>query len=183
MIDKSTIDQCIRKERKALKLCYETCAPYVYTIVKNYIHNSNDYRDVMQEAFVSIYSSMSNYDISKGSFKSWMSTIVIRQCIAHIRKNSRIAIFYPAEVLETGIEITTELHRFSSEELNELLRHMPVGYRTIFLLSVVDEYTHKEIASMLNITAQTSRSQLSRALTWIRNNIKEEMKNYIYGTV
>ena len=173
----------ILRERKALKQCYETCAPYVYTIIRNYIHDSSVHRDILQEVFISLYSSLPNYDPKQGNFKPWLSTIAIRQCIAHLRKKK---LSYTVLTVDHSNQPDVELiglDELNREEIEKLLEKMPEGYRTIFLLNIIDEYSHKEIAKLLKISPETSRSQLSRGLNWIRKNIQKEIRNYIYGTL
>jgi RNA polymerase sigma-70 factor (ECF subfamily) len=48
---------------------------------------------------------------------------------------------------------------------------MPLGYSRVFMMMAIDEYSHKEIADVLSISEETSRSQFHRAKIWIKNNI------------
>lgn len=182
MISSSIINSCIRNERRAQEQCYKTCAPYVYTIVKNYIADHNKRKDAMQEIFASIFLSLTSFDENKGSFKSWISQISINQCISILRKDNKLKLFVPLELTHENIESRNHLlNSISKEEIETLLVKMPVGYRTVFLLSVIDGYNHKEISHILKITKETSRSQLSRSINWIKKNIKAETKKLIYG--
>ena len=82
------------------------------------------------------------------------------------------------DVEETALDA---IEKLSINDLELMLKNMPDGYRTIFLLSVIDEYSHKEIGDMLGITAETSRSQLFRAIKWIKNNILNKPNMLQYG--
>lgn len=182
MISKETIIQCIHKERKAHKLCYETCAPYVYTIIKSYISDTDLRKDAMQEIFANIFNSMQSFDSNKGKFKTWIAQISINQCIAILRRRNKLKLFVPLEGIHENLEETDQmLNGLRKEEIEALLVKMPIGYKTVFLLSVVDDYAHKEIAELLDITKETSRSQLSRAINWIKKNKLTSTKNLIYG--
>ena len=55
----------------------------------------------------------------------------------------------------------------------KLIGEMPVGFRTVFNLSVIDGFSHQEIAQKLGITDGASRSQLSRARVWLQERIKK----------
>jgi RNA polymerase sigma-70 factor (ECF subfamily) len=59
------------------------------------------------------------------------------------------------------------------KELMKLVMQLPAGFRTVFNLSVLEGYSHKEIGDLLGISESTSRTQLSRARTWLQNKIKE----------
>lgn len=56
-------------------------------------------------------------------------------------------------------------------ELLQFLKSMPSGYREIFMLVVIDEYSHKEVGEMLKISPETSRSQLHRAKKWLKEKL------------
>ncbi len=170
------------KERWAMQQCYEQCAPYVFTIIKNYIYNETDQQDVMQETFAQVFYSIQNYDSNKGKFKSWISQIAINQAINFLRKNKKLSFLVPLneEALDIKEEIT-KIERLDKIQLNQCIEIMPIGYRTVFLLNLVEGYTHDEIAQILKITAQTSRSQLSRAIKWLRKHIQQHQKTLTYG--
>lgn len=68
-------------------------------------------------------------------------------------------------------EVQPAMNEFSKKELAQHLSAMPEGYKQIFMLVVIDDYTHQEAARMLDISPQTSRSQLSRAKKWLRDNL------------
>ncbi len=183
MISRELINRCIRKEQQAMKLCYEACAPYVYSIVKTYIYDKQLHKDVMQDIFIALFTSLKTYNSENGKFKSWMSSLAINQCIAVLRKRKKeVKIVHLNERFENiEEEQLSNLESLDKKDLEKMLLKMPQGYKTVFLLSVIDGYSHIEIASMLEISAETSRSQLSRSISWIKKNLLVESKKYIYG--
>lgn len=182
MISANLINRCKHEERKAYKECYEQCAPYVYTIVKNYIYDEEVRKDAMQESFANIFSGINSFDPKRGQFKSWIARITINQCIGILRKSKNLNLFVPLEDKHINTEVDLgSMDKFKKEELDILLKKMPAGYKTVFLLSVIDDYSHKEIGKLLDISPETSRSQLFRAIKWIKKNHIVHFKNYIYG--
>ncbi|MBK8545843.1 MAG: RNA polymerase sigma factor [Saprospiraceae bacterium] len=182
LVEQDLLLQCQKGDQSAYSTLYKTCAPYVFTIVKNYFSEDHDRKDVLQEIFAHIFTSLENFDQNKGSFKSWISRIAVHQCINVLRKNNRLNIVYTMEIME-DIEYDTleTLEKFTVKDLEKMLMDMPDGYKTIFLLSVIEEYSHKEIGEMLSITQETSRSQLFRAIKWIKNNILNTSNMIQYG--
>jgi len=61
--------------------------------------------------------------------------------------------------------------KLSKEELVKLVQELPNGYRTVFNLNVIEGYTHKEIGKMLNISDNTSKSQLTRARSILQKKV------------
>lgn len=182
MIDNSVIERCKQKDRKAFKECYEACAPYVFAIVKNYITGHDDRKDAMQEVFAHIFHSMKSYDPAKGKFKSWIAQVTVNRCIDLLQKKKRLNFLVPLnEGFDAPVEQDESPIDIQSDLFQSLSQRMPTGYKTVFLLSYMEGYSHDEISQILNITAQTSRSQLTRAIKWIRANCQEQTKNIYYG--
>lgn len=182
MISDQIIERCKRNEQSAFKLCYERCAPYIYTITKSYISDQDLRKDAMQEIFANIFTSLNTFDNDKGKFKSWIAQIAIYQCIGILRKRKKLSAIVALDDKHKELkESNVDLDNLSRIEIEKLLEKMPVGYKTVFLLSVIDDYPHKEIAKILNITKETSRSQLSRAIRWIKHNKIVNQKNFTYG--
>ena len=184
-ITKHIIASCISKDQSAYKAVYQSYAPFVFAIIKNYFQNQEERKDMLQEVFVQVFASIHRFDPAKGAFKPWLSKLTVNQCAMHLRKRSRLHIaFSIEEIEEASTEDIAVLETLDRGRLEQLLLVMPEGYRTVFLLSVVDGYTHKEIAKLLSIKEQTSRSQLARALKWIkqRSGLRSQILKMIgYG--
>ena len=183
MIDTIYINQCKNGDASSYKKLYELTSSYVYAIIKTYIRDEEYRKDIMQETYAALFTSIGTFDENKGEFKSWMAKITVYNCISFLRKNSKMKFDYSLSLVEEIDDNDyVKLHELSKNEINELLINMPLGYKTIFLLSVIDEYTHKEIAELLNITTETSRSQLMRGIQWIKKNISLTTSNKLaYG--
>ena len=183
MLTQTQIQSCIKREQKALKHCYESCAPYLYTIVKSYIYDEESRKDVLQEVFAAIFSSLGSFDSTKGKFKPWIAKITVNQSIKYLRNQRKLNLFVPLDQdAFTGIESEDKiLNQFSRQDMLKHLQKMPEGYRTIFVMSIIDEYSHKEIAKQLDISVGTSRSQLSRAINWIKKHLTKEINLTYHG--
>lgn len=77
--------------------------------------------------------------------------------------------------LDSAMKVQSNLDEgkstLSKEEIMLYLESMPEGYKQIFMLVIIDEYSHKEVSELLNISPETSRSQLHRAKKWLRENL------------
>ncbi|MGK0391277.1 MAG: RNA polymerase sigma factor (sigma-70 family) [Maribacter sp.] len=137
----------------------------------------------MQEIFARIFLSINTFDESKGEFKFWLRRLVVNQCLQHYRQRKSPSLFVSidsAKEIEAGGE--DQLTELTKTEIEQFLALIPVGYRQVFMLVVIDEYSHKEVGELLGISAETSRSQLSRAKNWIRKNVlKNKQKNLASG--
>jgi len=177
MISNQVIQGCLSNERTAHKLLYEACAPYLYHIVRNYVPDQETCKDALQDSFAHIFHDLKKYDESKSSFKTWITRIAINRSLAMIRKSTSFEIVsFTGDEQDKAQSDFDHLDHLSKEEIEMLLCKMPTGYRTVFLLSVMDGYNHGEIAEMLQISKEASRSQLSRGISWLKKNIVTELK-------
>ncbi|MEZ4906903.1 MAG: sigma-70 family RNA polymerase sigma factor [Saprospiraceae bacterium] len=109
----------------------------------------------------------------QGSFEGWIRKIMVNLCLKHLNKNKAIEIenldkLYKYKETESDI-----VEKMTSKQLLNNILTMPVGYRTVFNLFVIEGYSHKEIAKNLKIEESTSRSQLAKAKLFLKNNLNE----------
>ena len=108
----------------------------------------------------------------KGSFEGWIRRIVVNEALMFIRKNYRFNEHLDiTEMPVKAVHVTIE-DQLSAQEILALLTQLPTGYRTVFNLYVVEGYKHKEIAEMLGISINTSKSQLILAKKRMRDLVE-----------
>lgn len=172
MVDPSVIVSVSKGDTAAFKQLYESCIKYVYSITKRYVTNQSDHPDVIQEIFARVFLSIKTFDASKGNFQFWIRRLTINQCLQHYRQGKSPKLFVPLEAVSNrSNDLDEQFHQMTNEEIEAYLKKMPEGYRQIFMLVVMDEYSHKEVADLLEISTETSRSQLSRAKKWLKTHI------------
>ena len=183
MVSLELINNCKSGGRAAFKELYESSAPYIYSIVKRYTNHANDHKDIMQESFAKIFSNLDSYDSERGAFKSWIGKIAINECFKYYNKEKKEVELKVAYKHESGdSSFQDEYDSLCRADIDALLERMPEGYKKIFMLIVIDGYSHKEVAELLSIASVTSRSQLMRAKNWIKKEIISEVKSLRDGT-
>lgn len=172
MIDPTLIESVKKQEAGAFKRMYNESIRYVYSIVRRYVQHESEYPDVVQEIFAHLFLHIGSYDSKKGPFKPWLRRLTINQCIEHYRKKkseATVVTLDKAPDEENGQEINWD--HYSRTEIEDFLTKMPLGYKQVFMLVAIDEYSHKEAGQLLKITAATSRSQFLRAKNWLRKQL------------
>jgi RNA polymerase sigma-70 factor (ECF subfamily) len=131
-------------------------------------------QDVLQEVFVKIYNNIGSYN-HEGSFEGWLRRIAVNTSITNYRKNLKHAFQKDVDDLMKSQEepATYDDLEYTAEEMMQCIERLPLGYKTIFNMYVIEGFMHKEISEMLNIDVNTSKSQLSRA----KNYLQRELKN------
>ncbi len=171
--DEDLIKGCIRKERAAQKVLYERYADILLGICARYAADTAEAEDILQEGFVRIFNYIADYS-GKGSLFNWMRKIMINTAITFYHRGLKHRYHQDIGELQEAAPDEMPGHAdFTREELLSVIRSLPEGYRMIFNLYAVEGYKHKEIAEMLGIDINTSKSQYSRARRFIRQKLAE----------
>ncbi len=171
--DKQIIDGCCRKDKKAQKALFDRFAKVLLGICMRYAGRRDEAEDILQDGFVKIYGNIGDY-AGTGSFINWMKKIMINTAITHYHRNLKHHYQQDIEdIRETDIEgYEFEAAEFNREELFGVINELPEGYRMVFNLYALEGYKHKEIAELLEIDINTSKSQYSRARGLIRKRLE-----------
>lgn len=160
---------------KAMPLLFNTYSAYLYAVCCRYISNDADASDVLQDSFIHVFRNGSKYQWrGKGSLLSWLTKIVVNLSLKHLEKEKKTQIVALDDSPDLENESPNLLH-IPPEVLHTLIRKLPTGYRLVLNLYAFEGYSHKEIATQLGITPQTSASQLHHA----KHLLKELIIEYI----
>lgn len=167
------VDRIKQGESAAMKELYDRHIRYLTAVASRYVDDSL-LRDVLQEGFVKIFSTITRFESrGTGSLRAWMVRIVVNVALDHLKQNgNNIPLDALPDIREEDVE-EPPTDDIAIEEIHSLIRRLPVGYRTIFNLYVFERLGHREIAQRLGITESTSASQLHRAKALLARMIKE----------
>lgn len=174
MSDQQIIEGCARHDRKAQQELYSRYSRFLLGLCMRYATDKAEAEDILQESFLKIYFNISDFS-GTGSFMGWLRKVAVNTAITHYHRNLKYR--YHVEIeeyvsIEAGVT-SFEEDFFTSEELYKVLNELPAGYRMVFNLYAIDGYKHKEIAEMLGIDTNTSKSQYSRAKAAIREKLEK----------
>jgi RNA polymerase sigma-70 factor (ECF subfamily) len=154
--------QCIDKQPKAQKELFDLLAPKMYAICLRYAQDNDEAKDILQEGFIKVFGNIEKFE-HKGSFEGWVKRIFINTSIEFYRRSQRENMVDSIDdVAEQSIDSHT-LSALKAADLLQLINGMPKGYKTVFNLFAIEGFHHDEIAKMLNISENTSKSQLHKA--------------------
>lgn len=151
----------------------------MYRISYRYLRDEADSEDVLMMAFTRVFANLVNFnDRGEGSLQAWIRRIVVNEALMWLRRRNNFSLVESGEAPE--VVDLNELSAIPAEDIVRFIQSLPDGYRTVFNLSVIEGYDHKEIGEMLGITEGTSRSQLSKARLALKKMLTRE--GYQYGT-
>lgn len=161
--EEEIIEGCKKGSKKAQKLLYDLYSRKYYGICLRYFKNSNEAEDALQEGFIRIFNSIDKFRF-EGSFEGWMRRIIVNTTLNFYKANLKHYYNSDFEELEEIIEDeNTNYDKLTVDLMLKTIRELPDGYRLVFNLFEIEGYSHKEIAEMLGISINTSKSQLMKA--------------------
>ena len=168
--DNQLIKKAINQNRKAQKQLFDKYASPMLAVCRRYIKDLHFAEDTMIKGFTKAYNALDTFDQGK-DFKIWLRQIMVNESISFLRSKH-------GRQFDFDNEDTIEPFDFQSDfnvmdNIQQAIDQLPSGYKTIFLLHVIEGYKHEEIAAKLNISVGTSKSQLSRARDMLRTLLNE----------
>lgn len=161
-------------DNTATEWIYRRHVRYLSALCSRYITEDEDIKDVLQESFIKIFTSLDSFKYrGEGALKAWMAKITLNETLKFVRNNSRLPI---DSIDDKDMNIadgdSMETEDIPTDVLHQFIRELPDGYRTVFNLYVIDDKSHKEIAQLLGIKENTSASQLHKAKSMLAQKIK-----------
>lgn len=172
-LDSKLIESCIKGDRASQKAVYDRLAPRMFPLCMRYVGDRNLAEDVLQDGFLTLFTQLKNYK-GEGSFDGWARKIFVNTALMSLRKKDALKMSEELDVVKgMKADVPSQGQNIGYKELMKLVMQLPAGFRTVFNLNVIEGYSHKEIGDMLGISETTSRTQLSRARTWLQDKIKK----------
>jgi RNA polymerase sigma-70 factor (ECF subfamily) len=166
------ISACISGNSEAQRLLINKYLGYAKSISYKYAQNDMEGEEIVNDGFLKIFNNLHKYDFSK-PFLAWIRVIFTNTGIDYYRKNQKKENAINIEGYDFVEEETAIYEHISGEELLELIQKLPTSYRMVFVLYVVEGYSHKEIAEKLGIKEGTSKSNLQDARIKLQEMIKQ----------
>ncbi len=174
----SILAGCVRKDAQAQRLLFNRCAPGILTTCRQYETKGLDAKDILQETFMAVFEKITQYNPEKAAIETWINRIAVNTALKMLRKQQPVWVELDRlpEIPEANEPEANEWDELTEEQLLQIIGELPVGYRTVFNLYVVDEFSHADIAETLGISVQTSKSQLFKAKAMLRQKLNAQKK-------
>ncbi|MBP5690482.1 MAG: sigma-70 family RNA polymerase sigma factor [Bacteroidales bacterium] len=167
------IRKCKRGDRKAEKALFDALAPKMSAVCLRYGGDRETAKDLLQEGFITLFSKLDTFS-GEGSFEGWARKIFVNTALMYLRKTDALRL---SDDLEEARSLSSPdespVQKMGKDDILRLISGLPPGFRTVFNMYVVEGYSHKEIAESLGISEATSRSQLLRARSMLKDKLSE----------
>lgn len=169
------IKGCIANDRTMQKRLYDKYAPVVFGIIRRYVDDNSTAKEILNDVFFRVYTKLQQYSF-QGAFEGWMRQIAVNIISDHFRKSNKHDNIPKVDPEKYDVHVETDtIGNINYKQLLVLIQDLPPTHRAVFNLYVFENYSHKEIAALLNISDNNSRWHLNDA----RRRLKERIQNFM----
>ena len=181
---KSIIEGCLRNEHKSQYQLYQMFYSSMTSVCMRYCKDREEANDMVQEGFIKVFKNLTRYEF-KGSFEGWMRRIFVNNAIDNIRRKKKDHLLLGEDekmdsFAEFDIDPLEKDQELDPKIVMDAIQKLTPAYKAVFSLYVIEEYSHKEIAEMLDISVGTSKSNLAKAKQNLRKFLHDAY-NETYG--
>jgi RNA polymerase sigma-70 factor (ECF subfamily) len=163
----------------AQKVLFNRLADPMMALCCRYVKSREDAEEILLDGFYKFFAHLPEFRYQgEAALYAWIKRIMINECLMFLRRHHSFAVVTEADA-ETVPQEEEPLAGLSAAEIFDLIIRLPVGYRTVFNLHVIEGMEHKEIAELLGIAEGTSRSQLRKAKLLLRKMIALKGIQYV----
>ena len=177
--EKQLIKKAANGHREAQRRLYEIHAPKMLSVCRRYLSDIMQAEEAMCNGFLKVFQNLHTFR-DEGSFEGWIRRTMVNESISYLRKVQKMK-FTDYDQEGDDVTYSPQDSNLEVEEIQALIDALPEGYRAVFVMYAVEGYKHQEIAEKLNISENTSKSQLFKARKLLQQKLKE-FNTYSYGT-
>ena len=164
-------------DSSGVRLFYERYVGYLTAVCSRYVVDRSDVKDILQEAFIKIFKGLESFEYrGEGSVRAWASRIVVNDSLKSLKAASRLT--FVDDLPDIPEDDAPSFPELPPAVVQEMIKALPDGYRTVFNLFVFEKKSHREIASLLGIKEDSSASQFFRARAMLAKKIKAYLKEH-----
>ncbi len=163
--DHKFLEKLKQKDVLACKQLYLQYADAMYNVCLRILQHQAEAEDALQEAFIKVFNNIQQYR-NESSIGSWIKQIVTNTCLNVLKKRKITFDELKDDVSESESVSENESENgndYSTEDIKKVIEELPQGYRVVFNLYMFEDYSHRQIADMLEISESTAKTQLFKA--------------------
>lgn len=170
--EEDLIQACIKQNNKAQRELYEKYSRKMFSVCLRYVKDKSEAEEIMIGGFIKVFDKINQFHY-EGSFEGWIRKIMVNEALGYLRKNRNMYLEVTIDHANKEVDAQYMENHLEADDLLKMIQRLPPGYQTVFNLYAIEGYSHKEIAGMLSISENTSKSQLSRARVLLQKYLAE----------
>ena len=177
LTESDLIKECLKNNDKAKEELYVRFEKKMFGVCMRYAKNKMEAEDILHDGYLKVLNNLHSFR-GDGPLGGWIRRIMVNTALNHCRDNSHFNSSIEIENIEDDEADNNKdiVGNISANEMIKYIQELPRGYRTVFNLFAVEGYSHKEIGDMLNISENTSKTQLLMARKALQKRINKELE-------
>lgn len=167
---KELVDGCANGNRAAQMETYRRIWRDIYPAVWRIVRDKTQAEDIMQESIIKGFALLGTLK-SAEAYPAWQRRLAVNEALMWWRRRAPSTVFAESATEQTIEETNDE--EYDWMEVERELNNLPEGYRMVIQLHTLEQMKHEEIATMLQVSASTVRSQYSRGIALLRTQLHE----------
>ncbi|MES2417391.1 MAG: sigma-70 family RNA polymerase sigma factor [Bacteroidota bacterium] len=168
------IEGCKKENSNAQRSLFDFYYDYMFNVCLRYVKDQMLAEDMLSQGFTKVFKNIRKFNLEHDNgLRGWIKRIMINECLMLLRKKNNFCLV-PLTEAETLAAEEISLEKLDADFILQSIAELPIGYRTVLNLNLVEGYSHGEISAMLHIKEATSRSQLNKA----RQVLKQKLLYY-----
>jgi RNA polymerase sigma factor (sigma-70 family) len=177
MTEQKAIEGCKKQDRISQKYIFDEYSDGMLMLCMRYVKRLPDAEELMLNGFYNFFKTIDRLVYNGNTIGGWLKKIMVNECLMFLRKREGFKLIEEEHAVDIGADDDL-IGRMNANDIFQLIMKLPIGYRTVFNLFVVEGYSHKEIAGMLDISVGTSKSQLNKAKVMMQKVMQEKGNCY-----
>ena len=165
--EEDILQACIRRERWAQRKLYETYYGRMMGVCLRYANQEEDALDILHEGFIKVFKNIRKYEAGT-SLTAWIRRIMVNTSIDYYRRAVRRRTDDIDQAYGVSSDAPDAVSQMSTQEILRAVQQLTPAYRTVFNLYVIEGFSHREISEIMGTTESTSRSNLVKARTKLK---------------
>ena len=173
MSDEEMLEGCKANQEIAQKYLFDRYSRVMTGVCMRYADRYEEAQDIVQDGFIKVFKKIETFSGS-GSLEGWIRRIMVNTALDYLRKIKHERFNLSIDDIEYSLKEKQIIESsMQAEDLLNIVRTLPLGYRTVFNMYAVEGYSHREIAEKLEISENTSKSQYSRARSLLQKKLED----------
>jgi RNA polymerase sigma-70 factor (ECF subfamily) len=169
----------IEGDPNAFEKCYQLYSPAIYTAICKICQNRETACDLLHDTFIDAFENIEQFD-TNNNFIAWLKRIAFNNSFNYLKKqNNTLKLVEQIANTEKIKPKSMASIATDNDLLTKLLANVPEKQRLILWLFIVEQYSHDEIALLVNQSASYSKSIVSRCLKQLREDVEENKDAYM----
>ncbi|WP_041495080.1 RNA polymerase sigma factor [Nonlabens marinus] len=168
--EKKLIEKAAQGDRKSQRRLYDKHAGKMLSVCRQYVSPLESAEEIMLNGFFKVFTKLESFQ-HEGSFEGWVRRIMIRECLNSLRKKDPFKWSAAIDEEKLEEEPVDDDDDVPLDTIQECIDQLPDGYKSVFVMYAIDGLKHREIAMMLDISENTSKSQFRKARLMLQEQL------------